>query len=832
MVQDLQFENVFYLSFIIPIVIFLGVLCFYKKTFSFKLLISFFCKSLISLTLLFALANPYLENKTSNFEIPIFLDVSSSMDNETISELLNETKKLLNKEEVQVVPFASTTKEFEIISNSSDFRKNFDKQELSLTNFEEISKNYPQQSFILLSDGYETNGNIINKIIKNEINVGKIYPIITPSKIIKKEQILLKPLFNPKIYDANKSLKIEFVVENNTASLADETIEVYQNNKLIKKLSSKIPKNRAKNFSFETENLTKGINSFKVVYQDLKFNNPSLDLHITGKEKEKILLISSLRNEENNIKKILSDQTFQVESFVTNGSKLAEDFKFENFQAVILNNVPLNDLTNNFGSKLNDYIKAGGSFLMIGGNKSFGLGGYKDTIFEDLLPVNLLTPEKIQKRVNVALELVLDKSGSMKQRQRMDYTKLAAKSVIAALKEDDYFGIIGFDSQPFIALPITQLKSGGRQKAEQRIQLLFPNGGTNLYPALDAARSELEKAKAGKKHIIILTDGQLPDAAVMSSYYIDLADKLRRIGVTVSVFLIGPDDSKLLNDKFYRSVDANTLPELFLEDVKVNVGEKTQKEFSSYQVKKLRNSKITKISKFPNLLGYVETKIKTNATQELIVQSENDDPLLAYWNYGKGKALAYTSDTTGRWTQNWTSWEGFYQFWQDTMSFLLDSEGKNSFDFDFNYHFEGSNLILNLIVYNKNLKVNDFNAVFSQSAINENIIFSKKNQGLFEGIVNIKQSGDAKIKLTTPDKKDYEFYIPITDFQEVSGQGFNEPFLYQLASVTKGRVNPKSLENITNENSIASKKYFIRELLLLALLLMLADILIRRSRHS
>ena len=35
-----------------------------------------------------------------------------------------------------------------------------------------------------------------------------------------------------------------------------------------------------------------------------------------------------------------------------------------------------------------------------------------------------------------------------------------------------------------------------------------------------------------------------------------------------------------------------------------------------------------------------------------------DDPLLAQWQYGLGRSVAWTSDSTGRWAKNWVGWSG------------------------------------------------------------------------------------------------------------------------------------------------------------------------------
>jgi Ca-activated chloride channel family protein len=63
----------------------------------------------------------------------------------------------------------------------------------------------------------------------------------------------------------------------------------------------------------------------------------------------------------------------------------------------------------------------------------------------------------------------------------------------------------------------------------------------------------------------------------------------------------------------------------------------------------------------PFLLGYVVTRPK--ATAEVILATEAGDPLLAWWRYGLGMSVAFTSDAKARWAAEWLSWPQFGQFW-------------------------------------------------------------------------------------------------------------------------------------------------------------------------
>jgi Ca-activated chloride channel family protein len=63
----------------------------------------------------------------------------------------------------------------------------------------------------------------------------------------------------------------------------------------------------------------------------------------------------------------------------------------------------------------------------------------------------------------------------------------------------------------------------------------------------------------------------------------------------------------------------------------------------------------------PFLLGYVVTRPKP--TSEVVLVSESGDPLLAWWRYGLGMSVAFTSDAKARWAAEWLSWPGYSKFW-------------------------------------------------------------------------------------------------------------------------------------------------------------------------
>jgi Mg-chelatase subunit ChlD len=99
-----------------------------------------------------------------------------------------------------------------------------------------------------------------------------------------------------------------------------------------------------------------------------------------------------------------------------------------------------------------------------------------------------------------AIVLVIDKSGSMRDQNRMYYAKEAAKSIGRQMSDADRLGIIAFDLKPFVVLYTEQV---GRLRPQdlisKQIERLKPGGQTYFLPALAEAKRQLELAGPGRK---------------------------------------------------------------------------------------------------------------------------------------------------------------------------------------------------------------------------------------------------------------------------------------------------------------------------------------------
>ena len=59
--------------------------------------------------------------------------------------------------------------------------------------------------------------------------------------------------------------------------------------------------------------------------------------------------------------------------------------------------------------------------------------------------------------------------------------------------------------------------------------------------------------------------------------------------------------------------------------------------------------------------------------------SDKGDPLLAHWQQGLGRVVAWTSDTSGPWTEEWRSWPEAERFWQQAVRWTFPEPTRATF---------------------------------------------------------------------------------------------------------------------------------------------------------
>ncbi|MEW6047160.1 MAG: VWA domain-containing protein, partial [Bacillota bacterium] len=330
------------------------------------------------------------------------------------------------------------------------------------------------------------------------------------------------------------------------------------------------------------------------------------------------------------------------------------------FSAVVLDNVAATRLTRPQMEAVAAFVRdLGGGLVVLGGPQAFGPGGYRSTPLEEVLPLwadvpaRLLVPQ-------VALVLVIDKSGSMGEQDaagtKLDAARRAAAATLELLSPSDLVGVIAFDSQPHWVQPLEA--ASDPVGVMRRLGRLAADGGTELGPALREALDSLRGARAMVRHAIVLSDGKSTAADFEA-----VTTRAAAEGITVSAVAIGQDaDVALLSDiarwgkgRFYFTRDMRRLPQIFASET-ITI---TRSALVTSPVDVVATGQAPSgegplppgSRRWPRLSGYVATTPKPGAS--VYLAAPDGDPILASWRTGLGRVAAFTSSLTGAWGQAW-----------------------------------------------------------------------------------------------------------------------------------------------------------------------------------
>lgn len=335
----------------------------------------------------------------------------------------------------------------------------------------------------------------------------------------------------------------------------------------------------------------------------------------------------------------------------------------EKYDFIVLSDMPAERVSLAQQDVIEEYVRdLGGGFLFAGGEHGYGLGGWQHTAVERILPVRM-DADKRRDEPDVAMALIIDRSGSMTGLP-LEMAKQAARATADTLAGDDLLEVIAFDSQPTRVVQMTAARHSARIQTD--IARIQAGGGTEIFPALDAAYQALSSTRAKRKHAILLTDGQAPNTGIR-----DLVQAMSAEDITVStVGLGGGADEGLLRTiaedgggRFYKVSDPQTLPRIFTRETEmVSRSAAVEEYFQPRVVSPADFLRGIDVAGAPFLHGYVATKMKAAPAQE-ILESELGEPILARWHVGLGWTLAWTSDVKGLWAVEWLRWRQWGAFW-------------------------------------------------------------------------------------------------------------------------------------------------------------------------
>lgn len=402
--------------------------------------------------------------------------------------------------------------------------------------------------------------------------------------------------------------------------------------------------------------------------------NDSMGGYVYVQGAPKLLLVEGRQGEGSEMAAMLSAAAMQYETVLP--AQLPYDAEqLRQYDGVVLVNVDYDAADEEQWAALDSAVRVlGRGLTVIGGDSSYALGGYRGSKLEEMLPVTIDVRNKLD-LPSLALMLVIDKSGSMTDGMfgttRLELAKEAAMRAAEVLTPNDQVGVIAFDDAAKWVVNLQ--KAEDVEAIQNQIGTIRPGGGTAFFTALYEATYALVNAQAQQKHIIFLTDGEAGDTG-----YLQLCDIMQQNDITLTTVAVGSgaDQATLRTlaqqggGRAYAANEFDNLPKIFTKETYLVSGSYVQNRTFTPVI--TEQSALTDFEGFPQLSGYLAATEKSLATVSLM--SDREDPILAWWQYGAGRVVAFMADSRGAWTSEFLQWDQAAAFYGGMAAFTLPGE--------------------------------------------------------------------------------------------------------------------------------------------------------------
>lgn len=508
---------------------------------------------------------------------------------------------------------------------------------------------------VLLSDGEENVGDMLRqgRLLRDQGIIVDVLPIAPRER----KDAAVERLELPK--SLHQAEKFAFEITLSSTFAGDAVLRLYEDNTEIMQQTVRLERGENR-FALQSVAASPGFHRYRAeLYAagDERAQNNAGFAYSRVSGPPKVLIVEGKPGSSDNIVSALEASLMGTETIPP--EQLPQELAdYSRYDSIVLNNVPATRIS---GKPMEWLSKAVSDFgvglVMVGGEDSYGLGGYFKTPVERALPVYMDLKGKRQ-IPSLGLILVIDKSGSMSD-GKIELAKEAAMRTVELMRDQDTVGVLAFDSTPWWVVEPTKLDD--RDAVIAGIQGIQADGGTEIYSSLDSAYQALHGIQAERKHIILLTDGQ---SATNPGYELLTASMVQE-KMTLSTVAVGEgSDTRLLQwladaakGRYYFTNDQSTLPAIFSREAVMMS--------RTYIVDKPFVPAIGQAGSWsplfakgvPAIQAYIATTAKETAETALL--TPEGDPLLARWQFGSGRSVAWTSDLTGKWSHDWTLWSDF-----------------------------------------------------------------------------------------------------------------------------------------------------------------------------
>lgn len=703
---------------------------------------------------------------------------------------------------------------------------------------------------VLLSDGQDTADRAAASAQTLAQNGIELFAV--PLRNGSQPEVLLEKLDAPQRTRMNEPFDLVAVIGSNVATQA--TVKLYQNQFLAgKRDTALVPgENRV---VFKNLSAAGALASFEAevtAARDTLTENNRAQATISVRGQPRVLIVESEESKLQPLAAALRAEKIDVETRDAQGlPRSLEDL--QQFDLFLLSDVPALRMSGAQMELYRSWVREfGGGFAMLGGENSFGVGGYYKTPVEQMLPVRMEHDDR-EETPTVAMLIVLDRSGSMAApvagQTKMSLADQGAAYALDVLQPKDLCGVIAVDTRVHNVVPLARLESKGL--AQQRIMAVTAGGGgIYIYSSLVEAFQQLRDAKAKIKHVILFSDandaeektaGEIPDGTPGIGSALDLATAMLANNITTSVVALGlasDKDADFLkevaqrgNGRFYLTSDALTLPQIFsTETLRVAQSSLIEEPFGIVPLKRGAATEGIDWRQAPLLLGCNATKPKPTA--DILLATERGEPLLLTWRYGLGQTAAFTSDAKARWASEWLAWPGYGKFWTQLVRALMRKSDEANLQVNVSEQGEHVTLAIDATTPDGSFRNELPVAVDCLAPTGERKTRPAKQDapGRYSATFDLPAQGTSLFSVNAgKEGGSYVFGHTRSYPREFLTRETNEPLLRELAEIGHGKFAPAPGEIFAAPKNATRPRHDLSPLLLsLALVLFPLDLWLRR----
>jgi Mg-chelatase subunit ChlD len=320
----------------------------------------------------------------------------------------------------------------------------------------------------------------------------------------------------------------------------------------------------------------------------------------------------------------------------------------EKSYAVVLNDLPAAQLDSDV-EKLKKFVSDGNGLVVFGGLNSFDRGGYKESSFEQLLPVQIAGAEKQGGGSSIVLVIDISQSFAVNPVEMedkeyngggIDVSKALAINILEGLKHEDFVGVIAFDTAAYTVSDLEPLFNKDFAQLKNKIASLKPALAGETMPTAILNAVEMLKKGHGGRNIIFISDGHIQKKDALMAAASEAASK----GITIYTIGVGEQThepnmqqvAEIGGGSYFKATQKNKLKILF-------GGEDLSPQDDYSVVLKERNHFITEhLDINAKVYGFNQATPKPSA--QFLVTTDQGDPLLVVWRYGLGRVVTILTD--------------------------------------------------------------------------------------------------------------------------------------------------------------------------------------------